>query len=109
EAFRPCGRPGVFTATSAGIHGVAANEFLLMWIFQVLPARHPNDGVVADAVGEAGLTGELREIARSRLPVEVIAQITSKLSAGIGNARGPATRPRIQQDACRFDIGGSHD
>src|SRR6266576_2637556 len=48
EAFGPSSIPRVFA--------VAADELFLVRIFQILPTRHPHDGVVANAVREAWLT-----------------------------------------------------
>jgi hypothetical protein len=39
----------------------------------------------------------------------VVAEIASELAAGIGDARGPKTRLRIEPDARGFDISSGHD
>src|SRR6516225_11387970 len=56
EAFGPSSIPRVFAAAPAGIYAVSPDEFFFVGIFQVLPARHPHDGVVANAVRETWLT-----------------------------------------------------
>src|SRR5690242_8469978 len=101
--------PRVFATASSGINGVAPNEFLFVGIFQVLPARHPDDGVVADTIWKTGLTQKLRKIAVRGFSVKVVAEIASELAAGIGNSRGPMTRLGIEPDACGFDIRCSHN
>src|SRR5205823_1663514 len=93
----------------SGIHGVAANEFFFAGILQILPAGHPHDGVVSNTVGEARLTEELWQIARSRFAVQVIAQITAQLAAGIGNACGPMTRLRVEPNARGFHVRSRDD
>ena len=44
EAFDAVEIPRKLAAPAAGIHGVAPNEFLLVRVGQILPARHPGDG-----------------------------------------------------------------
>src|SRR5262249_43220407 len=100
--------PGIFGAAAARVDGVSANEFFLARVLEVLPSRHPDDGVIADAVGEARLTQQLGQVSACRLAVQVVAEIAAHLSAGIRDAVGPAKRLGIQQNAGRFDVRGSH-
>src|SRR5580692_11582489 len=88
EAVEFVGDPGKISAAAVGVDGVATNKFFFVRIFQILPARHPGDGAVADVVGERGTSYKLRKISTHRLAVKVIAKVAAELSAGVGNTVG---------------------
>src|SRR5258708_28769136 len=96
------GIPGKLRAAASGINRIPANKFFLVRIFQVLPAGHPRHSVVADAIGEAGLSQQLRQISAGGLAVKVVAEVPPKLSARVRNSIRPVPGLGIEQDAGRF-------
>src|SRR5271165_2181983 len=89
-------KSGKFLASTIGIDGISANEFLLVRIFQILPARHPGNRAVADMVRETRLANQLRQISPSRLAIKMVAEISAQLPTGIGHSVRPVPRFRIQ-------------
>src|ERR1700675_1062485 len=62
---------------------VASDEFLFPWIFQILPARHPTNRRIGNAVRSSRLAQEPRQITVPGTSIQVIAQIAAELSTGI--------------------------
>ncbi len=58
-----------------GVNGIAANEFFLVRIIEVLPAWKPGDGGFGDVIGKAGLAEQLWKITAGGGAVEMITQI----------------------------------
>src|SRR5262249_58667524 len=96
-------------AAAVRVDGVPANELLLEWAFQVLPARHPDYGRVGDVVGRGRLPDQLRQEAVGRRPVKVIADVSAHLAARIGDAGGPMPRLRVEHDLRRLAARSGDD
>ncbi len=61
-------------------------------------------------IGKAWLSKQLRQISVRGIAIEVVAQISSKLAAGIRHSVRPLPRLRIQHDPRRLDTRrGDHD
>src|SRR5215475_342749 len=86
EALELLKMPREGAAAAVRVNGVTANELLLEWAFQVLPAGHPDDGRVGDIVGRGRLPDQLRQEAVGRGPIKVIADVSAHLAARIGDA-----------------------
>src|SRR5258708_30854993 len=104
------GIPGKLRAAASGINRIPANKFFLVRIFQVLPAGHPRHSVVADAIGEAGLSQQLRQISAGGLAVKVVAEVSRELSARVRDPIRPVLGLGIEQDAGRYQTphGGDY-
>src|SRR6185369_17424748 len=86
EAFDGVVVAGELAASAADVDGVAADELLLAWVLEILPARHPPDCGIGDAVRPRRLAQQLRKIAVARTSVEMLTQVSADLSAGVGDA-----------------------
>src|SRR5215467_14229826 len=98
--------PGKLGTSTIGIDRIATNEIFFVSIIQVLPAGHPGDGAVRDMVRETWLTEQLRQVSASGFSIEMVAEISSKLSAGVRDSIRPMTRFGVEHDARRFDASG---
>src|SRR5271170_516077 len=97
-------------ASTAGIKRIAANEFLLFRIVEILPSRQPGDRCLRDVVGEAWLAKQLRQIAIASCSVKMVAKVSAQLTAGVGDAGRPLPRTRVQHDLRSANARGSnHD
>src|SRR6185369_7373082 len=89
---------GKFAAASADVDGVATNKFFLFWILEILPARHPSNGGIGDAVGRSGLTHQARDVSIAGAAVEMVAEVAAELSAGVCDSCGPVARLGVEHD-----------
>ena len=105
KAFELAVVSGELATAAADVQGVAADEFLLARILQVLPARHPRNRGIGDVVRSGRLAQQLWQVSIARAAVQVIAQIAAQLSAGICDSGGPVTGLRIQHDVRGLDAG----
>src|SRR5579863_8433023 len=103
EPFEFIGESGIISATTVRVDGISADKLFFMRIFQILPARHPGDGAVADVVGEWRPPHQLRKISPRGTAVTMVAEVAAQLSAGIRDAVGPVPRLGIQHDAGALD------